>query len=47
MKQQDNHSPSKPNSTTKDPKTCVEDELSYNEFQKTIVKMINNLKVET
>jgi hypothetical protein len=46
MKQQDNHSPSKANSTTKSPNTCVE-ALSNNEFQKTIVKMINNLKEET
>jgi hypothetical protein len=47
MKQQDNHSPSKANSTTKDLNTCVEEELSTNEFQKTIVKMINDLKEET
>jgi hypothetical protein len=47
MKQQDNHSPSKANSTTKDLNTCVEEELSNNEFQKTIVKMINDLKEET
>jgi hypothetical protein len=47
MKQQDNHFPSKANCTTKDPNTCVEEELSSNEFQKTIVKMINDLKEET
>jgi hexokinase len=47
IKQQDNHSPSKANSTTKDPNTCVEEELSNNELQKIIVKMINNLKEET
>jgi predicted transcriptional regulator len=47
MNQQDNHSPSKAKSTTKDPNTCVEEELSSNEFQKTIVKMISNLKEET
>jgi hypothetical protein len=47
MKQQDNHSPSKANSTTKDPNTCLEEELSNNEFQKTIIKMVNNLKEET
>jgi hypothetical protein len=47
MKQQDNCSPSKANSNTKDLNTCVEEELSNNEFQKTIVKMINNLKEET
>jgi hypothetical protein len=46
MKQQDNHSPSKPNSTTKDPNTCVEKQLKNNEFQKTIVKMINDHKEE-
>jgi hypothetical protein len=27
--------------------TCIEKEKSNNEFQKTIVKMINNLKEET
>jgi hypothetical protein len=49
MKQQDNHSPSKVNSTTKDLNTCIGEEISNNEFQKTIVKMINdhNLKEET
>jgi hypothetical protein len=47
MKQQDNHSPSKASSTIKDPNTCKEEELSNNEFQKTIVKIINNLKEET
>jgi hypothetical protein len=46
MKQQDNHSPSKANSTTKDPNTSIEKELSNNEFQKPIVKIINNLKEE-
>jgi hypothetical protein len=47
MKQQDNHIPSKANSTTKDSNTCTEEELSNNKFQKIIVKMINNLKEET
>jgi hypothetical protein len=47
MKLQGNHSPSKSNSTTKDLNTCIEDKVSNNEFQKTIVKMINNLKEET
>jgi hypothetical protein len=47
MKQQDNYSPSKANSTTKDLNTYVEEELSNNELQKTIVKMINDLKEET
>jgi hypothetical protein len=47
MKQKDNCSPSKANSTTKDPNICVEEQLSNNEFQKTIVKLINNLKEET
>jgi hypothetical protein len=41
MKQQENHSSSKVNSTTKDPNTSVQEELSNNEFRKTIVKMIN------
>jgi hypothetical protein len=44
---QDNCSPSKANSTTKDPNICLEEELSNNEFLKTIVKMINNFKEET
>jgi hypothetical protein len=39
MKQQDNCSPSKANSTTKDPN-------SNNEFQKTMAKMINDFKEE-
>jgi hypothetical protein len=47
LKQQDNHSPSKVNATTKDLNTCVEGEISNNEFQKTKGKMINNLKEET
>jgi hypothetical protein len=47
MKQQDNCSPSKANSTTKDLNTCIEEEILNNEFQKTIVKMINSLKEET
>jgi hypothetical protein len=47
IKEQDNHSPSKANSTTKDPNTYVEEKLANNEFQQTIVKMINKLKEET
>jgi hypothetical protein len=47
VKQQDHHSPSKANSITKDPNTFVEEEISNNEFQKPIVKMINDLKEET
>jgi hypothetical protein len=47
MKQQDNHSPLKVKSTTKDLNTCVEEELSNSELQQTIVKMINDLKEET
>jgi methyl-accepting chemotaxis protein len=47
MKQQNNHSPSKANSTTKVPNTYVPEELSNNEFQKTIVKIINFFKAET
>jgi hypothetical protein len=34
MKQQYNHSPSKANSTMKDPNTCIEEELSNNELPK-------------
>jgi hypothetical protein len=40
MKQQDNHSPSKTNSTTKDLNICVEEEIPNNGFQKPIVKII-------
>jgi hypothetical protein len=47
MKEQDNHSPSKASSTTKDLDTYIEKEISNNESQKTIVKMINDLKEET
>jgi gas vesicle protein len=47
MKQQDNLSPSKASSTSKDPNTCIEEELSSNEFQKTRVELINDLKEET
>jgi hypothetical protein len=47
MKEQDNCSLSKANSTTKDLNTCVEEELSNNKFQKIIVKMINELKKPT
>jgi hypothetical protein len=45
-KHQDNCCPLKANSTTKDPNTCVEEELSNNVFLKTIVKMIISLKEE-
>jgi hypothetical protein len=45
MKQQ-HCSPSKANSPTKDPNTCFEEELLNNEFQKTMAKMVNNLKQE-
>jgi hypothetical protein len=44
MKQQDNCSPSKANFTTEDLNTCVEEEISNNESQKTIVKMITTSK---
>jgi hypothetical protein len=47
MKQQDNCSPSKANSTTKDPDISIKEELSTNEFRKNIVKMINDLKEKT
>jgi hypothetical protein len=33
--------------TTKDLNTCIEEGLSNSEFQKPIVKIINNLKKET
>jgi hypothetical protein len=32
------------NSTTKDPNTCIEEQLSNNEFQKIIVKMTSKKK---
>jgi flagellar biosynthesis regulator FlbT len=38
---------SKANSITTDINTCTEKEIAYNEFQKSIVKMINELKEET
>jgi hypothetical protein len=44
MKQEDNHSPSKANSTTKIPNTHIEGEASNNEFQKATAKIVNNLK---
>jgi hypothetical protein len=44
MKQQDNHSQSKANSTAKDINTSIKAELSNNEFQKTIVTVTNNMK---
>jgi hypothetical protein len=47
MIHQDNHSPSKDNSTTKDPNTCIEEALLNKEFQKTKGKMINDLKEDT
>jgi hypothetical protein len=47
VKQQEKHPPSKANSTTKDINTCIEEEISNNEFQKTTVKIINDLKEET
>jgi hypothetical protein len=46
MKQQDDLSLSKANSIIEDLDTCVTEELSNNEFQKSIVKMINGLKKE-
>jgi phenylalanyl-tRNA synthetase beta subunit len=47
MKQQDNCSCSKGKATTKDLNIHVEEEISSNELQKTIVKVINDLKEET
>jgi hypothetical protein len=47
MKQQDNSSPSKANSITKDLNNCEEEEISNIEFQKITVRMINELKEET
>jgi hypothetical protein len=44
---QDNCFSSKANSTTNDLNTCVEEEIVNHEFQKTIVKMINDLKEGT
>jgi hypothetical protein len=42
-----NHSLLKANSTTKDLNTCIQEAISNNEFQKTMVKMIHDLKEET
>jgi hypothetical protein len=36
-----NHTPSKANSSTIDPNTCMDEELSNNECQEIIVKLIN------
>jgi hypothetical protein len=47
MKQQDNCFPSKANSISKDLNTCIEEEISNIELQKTIVKMIHDLQEET
>jgi F0F1-type ATP synthase membrane subunit b/b' len=47
MKQQANSSPSKANFTTKDLNNGKEEEISNNEFQKVIGRMINELKEET
>jgi hypothetical protein len=47
MKQHDNCSPSEANSTTKDLNNCVKKAISNGEFQKTIIKVINELKEET
>jgi hypothetical protein len=44
LKQQDNFCPSKANSTTKGLNTNTEEKISSNEFQNTIVKIINELK---
>jgi hypothetical protein len=46
MKQQDDHFPSKASPTAEDLNTCVEEELSNNVFQNTVVKMIHDLKEE-
>jgi hypothetical protein len=46
VKQQDNHSPSKANSTTKDPNTSTKEELLNKEFQKTVVKMNKKRKTK-
>jgi gas vesicle protein len=47
VKQQDNSSPSKANSTTRDVNICEEEKISNTEFQKIMVRMINELKEET
>jgi hypothetical protein len=38
MRQQDNRSPSKANSTSKDLNTCIEEEISNNEFKENYSK---------
>jgi hypothetical protein len=47
IKQQSNISPSKANSTSKDLNNSEEEEISNTEFQKIIVRMINEFKEET
>jgi hypothetical protein len=47
MKGQDNCSTSKANSIGKDLNTCIEEEISNKEFQKSVVKIINNFKEKT
>jgi hypothetical protein len=47
VKQHGNISPLKTNSTTKDLNNNEEEEIANIEFQKPIVKMINELKEET
>jgi hypothetical protein len=47
MKQQGSSSPLKVNSTTKDLNNSNEEETPNTEFQKIIVRMVNELKEET
>jgi disulfide oxidoreductase YuzD len=46
MKQQNNCSPSKANAITNGLNASIEEKISNNEFQKTVVKIINDLKGE-
>jgi hypothetical protein len=47
MKEQDDRSPSKVNSNTKDLNNSIEEEITNIEFQKPIERMINKLKEGT
>jgi hypothetical protein len=47
MKEQDDRSPSKVNSNTRDLNNSIEEEITNIEFQKPIERMINKLKEGT
>jgi hypothetical protein len=47
MKEQDDRSPSKANSITKDVNNCIEEDITNTEFRTRMVKMINKFKKGT